>query len=218
MPTVAIFTNHPECSRDCCEGIQLALGNGYDISTFRKEQLTEEFLQDVDVLAFPGGIGDSDSFYKLLGPRAETVRRYIRGGGHYLGICMGAYWAGSHYFDILDGIDAVQYIKRPNTTVRRSYGTATTVNWLGTETDMYFYDGCSLVGDGAADRIATYANGDDMALIQGRVGVIGCHPESQRYWYDSKPMAHRWHKGYHHQLLREFVDRLLLSGQIEDQI
>ena len=58
--------------------------------------------------------------------------------------------------------------------------------------------------------IATYANGDAMAIIQNRVGLIGCHPESRKYWYE-KPWNYinqYWHNGEHHKLLLEFVNTL----------
>jgi glutamine amidotransferase-like uncharacterized protein len=140
------------------------------------------------------------------------VADFVEQGGRYLGICMGAYWAGSHYFDILDGVDAVQYIKRPTSDIRRSYGTVAPVTWLGQEENMYFYDGCALIGDERKfTTVARYANNDPMAIIQGTVGIIGCHPESQEYWY-KRPWQYinqHWHQGQHHKLLRKFVDRLM---------
>ena len=76
---------------------------------------------------------------------------------------------------------------------------------------MFFNDGCALVGDTSKfSTVATYANGDAMAIIQGRVGLIGCHPESEKFWYDSyKQMTGHWHKRQHHELLLEFVDNLM---------
>jgi len=48
-----------------------------------------------------------------------------------------------------------------------------------------------------------------MAIRQGNVGIIGRHPESQEFWYDTwQYMPQFWHGGYHHKLLREFVDTL----------
>jgi len=86
------------------------------------------------------------------------------------------------------------------------------VTWLGEKEHMFFYDGCALIGDSTQfDTIATYANGDPMAIIQNRVGIIGCHPESEPDWYE-KPYAsyarQHWHEWYHHHLLLGFVDRL----------
>jgi hypothetical protein len=66
------------------------------------------------------------------------------------------------------------------------------------------------VGDETTFRtIARYVNNDPMAIIQGNIGVIGCHPESLEYWYDKKYMEKRWHKGHHHELLLGFVDELV---------
>jgi hypothetical protein len=78
---------------------------------------------------------------------------------------------------------------------------------------MFFYDGCALVGNGKFDTIATYANGDPMAIIQNRIGLIGCHPESEQFWYDSYSwMRSHWHHRQHHRLLLEFVDQLISSN------
>ena len=165
------------------------------------------------MIAFPGGIGDSRSFDSFFRRKAQNaVADYVAEGGRYLGICMGAYWAGSYYFDILDGVDAVQYIKQPNATVKRSYSTVTEVIWNGKPTSMYFYDGCSLIGHPIKYKtIATYANGDPMAIIQNRIGIIGCHPESLKYWYEApwNYINQHWHNGDHHKLLLEFVDDLM---------
>jgi hypothetical protein len=75
---------------------------------------------------------------------------------------------------------------------------------------MFFYDGCSLVGDGKTyEVIAKYSNGDAAAIIQGRIGLIGPHPESDSYWYDKAYLQPYWHEYQHHKLLLSFVDRLM---------
>ena len=212
-PAIAIFMNHPECSTDCCEGMNQALGNHYDISIFSKNECNLQTLNKFVIIAFPGGIGDASSYDKFFRRKAQNaVADYVTNGGRYLGICMGAYWAGSHYFDILDGVDAIQYIKRPTSDIKRSYGTVAPIIWNGKHEDMYFYDGCSLVGDETKfTTIATYINGDPMAIIQNRIGLIGCHPESLQYWYE-KPWNYInsfWHDKRHHALLLEFVNELM---------
>jgi hypothetical protein len=75
---------------------------------------------------------------------------------------------------------------------------------------MYWYDGCALVGDRTRfETVATYNNGDAMAIIQNRIGLIGCHPEAEQFWYDSYSwMRRHWAGGHHHKLL-EFADRLM---------
>ena len=210
MRKLALFSHHPMCSRDCSNGMIAALSGEYDVETFRVDDDFGAILGEADIVAFPGGIGDSQSFEYLLRDKVEIVQDFVANGGKYLGICMGAYWAGSHYFNLLDGVDAVQYIKRPNADIARPYGTVADITWNGTRDSMYFYDGCALVGNKRKFKtVATYSNGDAMAIVQDNVGIIGCHPESQAYWYDTwQYMPQYWHAGRHHAMLREFVDTL----------
>jgi len=210
MKRISIFENHPECSEDCVNGMTQALQDGYEIDRFTLDDDLEEVLSGTDIVAFPGGIGDSDTHFDFFTRRdGNKIADFLDAGGFYLGICMGAYWAGSRYFDLLDDVDATQYIKREGAATRRSYGTTESVLWNNKLEDMFFYDGCSLVGDESKFRtIARYVNNDPMAIIQGNIGIIGCHPESLDYWYDKKYMQKRWHKGHHHKLLLEFVDDL----------
>jgi glutamine amidotransferase-like uncharacterized protein len=190
-----------------------ALGDHYTIKTFDVEECMPTTFEGVDIVAFPGGIGEASSYDSFFRRKAQNaVADYVEGGGRYLGICMGAYWAGRHYFDLLDGVDAVQYIKQPNSDIKRSYGTVAPVMWNGNPENIFFYDGCALVGDTSKfDTIATYANGDAAAIIQNRVGIMGPHPESQEYWFEPpyQYINQYWHKGWHHKLLLGFVDRLM---------
>jgi glutamine amidotransferase-like uncharacterized protein len=211
-PRIALFQNHPECSRQCCDGMITALEPGYDISIFHKEDDFDHVLNNTDAVAFPGGIGDADTYYDFFRRRnVDRIVNFIARGGHYLGICMGAYWAGRNYFDLLENnVDAVQYIKRPGTDVRRPYSTVIPIRWDGVEHHMFFYDGCAFTGDAQHfTTVANYANGDPMAIIQGRLGLIGCHPESTPYFYKPKYIKDHWHHGLHHRMLLDFADRLM---------
>jgi len=212
-PTIAIFLHHPECSEDCVNGMTEALGAHYTIKTFDVAECSTETFVGIDIVAFPGGIGDAGSYDRFFRRKAQNaVADYVANGGRYLGICMGAYWAGSYYFDLLDGVDAVQYIKQPTSDIKRSYGTVAPVLWDNKPENIFFYDGCALVGDSSKfETVATYANGDAMAIIQNRVGIIGCHPESLEYWYEApyQYIDRYWHHGAHHKLLLGFVDQLM---------
>jgi len=216
MKTIALFLHDPECSEDCVNAMTNALKDNYNIRLFNEHDITrDDFYSGVDIIAFPGGIGDSDSCYKFFTRRVgNRLAKFVEDGGKYLGICMGAYWADEWYFDLIDDVRAVQYIKRPNADVRRSYGTVASVTWNGNPEKMYFYDGCALIGDETKFRtIARYANGDPMAIIRGNVGLIGCHPEAPLYWYE-KPWQYinpHWNQGRHHRLLLDFVDSLATS-------
>ena len=210
-PTIALFIHDPRCSVQSANGIINALSSDYNFKIFSKNELEDVFFDNVDMVAVPGGIGDADSFSNLFKYNADPVRKFVQRGGRYLGICMGAYWAGSNYLDILDSVDAVQYITQPNTDTRRPHAKAIDIKWNGHPDRMFFYDGCALVGNHKKfETIATYANGDSMAIIQNRIGLIGSHPESEKFWYDGYSwMKTHWHNGRHHPLLLDFANSLM---------
>jgi glutamine amidotransferase-like uncharacterized protein len=206
-PTIALFLYDPKCSVQCGNGMIHALQSDYNFKIFTINPLEDSFFDDVDIIAVPGGIGDAASFERAFKHTKHRVKKFVQDGGKYLGICMGAYWTGQHYFDILDGVDAVQYITRPGTDTKRPHAKDLKVTWNGIDTTMFFYDGCALVGNGQYDTIATYSNGDAMAIIQKNIGIIGCHPEAESFWYD----GYSWMQGKYaskHNLLLAFVNQL----------
>ena len=210
-PTIALFIYDPRCSVQSANGIMQALGNHYNFKIFSKNTVEDNFFDNVDMIAVPGGFGDSESYKTLLKNNQKRVRQFVAEGGKYLGICMGAYWAGSHYFNLLEGADAVQYYKQPTACTRRPHTKAMPVTWNGRDEKMFFNDGCTFVGNSKKyETVATYSNGQPMAIIQNNLGLIGCHPESEQFWYDSyKRMVPHWHGGTHHKLLLRFVDELM---------
>ena len=212
-PTIALFIYDPKCSVQSGNGIISSLSSHYNFKLFSKNRLEADFFDGVDMIAVPGGFGDSDSYERLFQHNGQRVIDFVRNGGRYLGICMGAYWAGSNYFDILDRVDAVQYLARPGTDTRRPHAKNISITWNGQADNMFWYDGCALVGDKSKFKtVATYANGDAMSIVQNRIGLIGCHPESQQFWYDSYSwMRGKYHNGRHHNLLLEFTDQLMQS-------
>jgi hypothetical protein len=187
------------------------LDSQYNFKLFSKNKLEKNFFDGVDMIAVPGGFGDSDSYEKLFQHNGKRVIDFVNNGGRYLGICMGAYWAGSHYFSLLKSVDAVQYLKRPRTDTRRPHAKNMPITWQDKPMKMFWYDGCALVGDDAEfETVATYSNGDAMAIFQNRLGLIGCHPESQPFWYESYSwMKAHYHDGVHHKLLLNFTNELM---------
>jgi len=212
MKTIALFVCDPKCSVQSSNGVMKALSGNYNFKLFSKNEVEQGFFDDVDMVAFPGGFGDSDSYDTILKNNKDVVIDFVTRGGKYLGICMGAYWAGKDYFNILDKVDVVQYIKRPNACTRRPHAKNMPVMWRNQPYNMFFYDGCAIVGGDMSpyETIATYSNGDNMAIIQNRIGLIGCHPESEQFWYDSYSwLRGRYHRGIHHTLLLDFVNELM---------
>jgi hypothetical protein len=207
-PTIALFLYDPKCSVQSGNGVIRALQDNYNFKIFGKNSLEDNFFNGVDIIAVPGGFGDAASFDLAFKQNGNRVKQFVKDGGKYLGICMGAYWAGKHYFDMLDSVDAVQYITQPNTDTRRPHAKDLPVLWRNRPERMFFYDGCALVGDTTKfDTIARYQNGDAMAIMQDNIGLIGCHPEAEPFWYD----GYTWMKGKYsskHNLLLDFVNQL----------
>lgn len=208
---IALFIHQPVCAVDSANGIIKALSPQHSFKLFSRDEVESTFFDDVDAVCFPGGFGDADRFDKLLKWNYDAVKSFVKRGGKYLGICMGAYWAGEYYFDILNNVSVEQYITRPNTCTRRPHPKAMPINWLDNNQRMYFYDGCCFIGDNI-EVIARYSNNDPMAIIQNNIGLIGCHPESEEWWYDKKYLRPHWHNGTHYQLLSDFANKLILPN------
>ncbi|MEM9365207.1 MAG: BPL-N domain-containing protein [Planctomycetota bacterium] len=69
------------------------------------QDICEGQLSEIDVLIHPGGTGGGQG--RHLGEQGrEEIRRFVRRGGGYLGICAGAYLASSHYEWSLHILDA----------------------------------------------------------------------------------------------------------------
>jgi hypothetical protein len=210
LAVLALFQFEPYCSRECGAGVISALSSHHTIEIITRHDLNIERLSRFDMVIFPGGRGDASDFQQLLKTRKPVIQSYLDQGGTYLGICMGAYWADSAYFDLIGDARCVQYITQPKAEIRRSFPTTVRAEWNGKAEKFYFFDGCAFVGsDSALEIHARYANGDPMAVVKDKVGLIGCHLESELDWYTSKEMKASWHGLSHHRLLAEFVDDLL---------
>ena len=123
-PRIALFLHQPKASVQSGNGIITALSSQYDFKIFTKHELERGFFKDIDCVAFPGGVGDSDSYDYLLQHHVKEITNFVKRGGKYLGICMGAYWADQDYFNLLEGARALQYIKQPGTDTRRPHAKA----------------------------------------------------------------------------------------------
>lgn len=150
--------------------------------------LSAESLSHALVYAQPGG-PTLISAYLRLWRRRGAIREFVRGGGRYLGFCLGGYLAGATPgFGLLPG-DTDRYISSPKATVRDDGDTLIEVVWRGQPRTVFFQDGPLFVLDEHADAkvLATYADGAPAALVTrfgaGRVAVTGPHPEATPDWF-----------------------------------
>jgi len=213
------------CSTDCSDAVCEVLNQSgrykakmIGPSSYPEMEFNEENIKKADCLVFPGGWGDSDQFDDRLTKHRLMVKNYVENGGRYLGVCMGAYFAGHHYFDILTGATAVQYIKRKNSTIKRSTHDIVELTWNNVSGyNTYFHDGAAFVPTHEyipAKIIAKYKNGDAAAIIQphkkGMIGVVGPHPEAMKWWFYSQTrIKDGWKDGIQHDLFLDFVKRLM---------
>jgi len=211
-PTIALFIHDPQCETDCALAMIQGLLPDFEIRTFGIEELDLNFLHMHDVVAFPGGMGDSDDFHDIFDEiQVEMVQQYVAEGGKYFGICMGAYWAGPHYFDLVEDLEVEQYINQPNADIFTDKPAVAHVSYDGVPQLMYFYDGCAILGNDIDTVLATYANGDAMAAIQGNVGMFGCHPEALEWWYTEGGLDTMLYNTNNAVAMRDFVLQLLAT-------
>lgn len=225
--TFLVYTDHPMCSVDCSDAICDIL-NQTDLyqakmigpSSFPYLEFTAENIKGIDCLVMPGGWGDSDQFDKKLPPTKNFVRDYVHTGGRYLGVCMGSYFASCHYYDLLQGYTAKQYIKRKDSTVKKDGPHIVNVTWKKSQLQsMYFHDGAAFIPTGEdivakTQILSRYTNGDIAALIQkckkGKLGLVGPHPEALKWWfYSQRRIKENWKDSIRHELFLDLVNDLM---------
>jgi glutamine amidotransferase-like uncharacterized protein len=193
---VALIYRGPASGADCSEAVAALLRN--NPTPFRtvfcgpseSVELSPDSLATATVYAQPGG-GNVDAAWRNLRQHADDIKTWVRGGGRYLGFCLGGYLAGaSPGFALLPG-DTNQYITSPQATVDSTDDTVVPIRWRGQLRHMYFQDApvFRLNSATAATVLATYDTGAIAALVTsygaGRVGVVGPHPEADQSWYPS---------------------------------
>lgn len=192
-PLALVYRGPAACS-GCAEAVASLLR--HSPSHFRvkfvgpdgDEPLSAATLKTAAVYAQPGG-GSLESAWKRMHKYAGDIRAWVKGGGTYLGFCLGGYLAGATPgFGLLPG-DTNSYIDSRGATVSSSDDTIVAVKWRGKARHMYFQDGpiFQLKSGSKATVLATYPTGAVAALAttygRGRVGVVGPHPEADQSWY-----------------------------------
>lgn len=163
-------------------------------------QITPDTLRTAAVYAQPGG-DDLDDAFRHLSRHTSDIQDYVRSGGRYLGFCLGGYLAGhTPGFDLFPG-DADQYIASESVEIPDTESTVVDIDWHDRRTALYFQDGPYFwldrhyrdYYDNDAVILGRYRNGEIAALAidygNGRVGVVGPHPEADETWYQDAGLA-----------------------------
>jgi glutamine amidotransferase-like uncharacterized protein len=195
-PRLALVYRGPASTPGCPEAVADALARSRWDFEVRfagpKESLRlgPDILARAALYAQPGG-GSLRRAYRKVRRHAPDIRDFVRGGGRYLGFCLGGYLAGeTPGFGLLPG-DADRYITSPGAELARPDDAVVTVDWAGRRRRLFFQDGPWFHLDparGHADVLARYANGRPAAVVApfggGAVGVVGPHPEASADWFD----------------------------------
>jgi hypothetical protein len=216
---LALVYRGPATDADCADavaGMLRGAGCGLDVRFTGPGEpmpLSRESLSRAKLYAQPGGGGLLDGYQQMKAYR-RLIRTYVDGGGRYLGVCLGAYLAGSDPgFDLLP-VSVDQYITSPGASVRAEDDTVVRVTWRGRSRFLFFQDGPVFRQADSPDGVdvfATYSNGLAAALLArrgaGRVGVVGPHVEATQEWYDAYDLSIP--DGVHPELGFDFVQRLI---------
>jgi glutamine amidotransferase-like uncharacterized protein len=146
-------------------------------------EMIEAQLRGYRLLVIPGGnfvdIGNS------LSPDATAnIRRAVKGGLSYLGICAGAFMAGNSPYNGINLTSGVRFrfYSAENRGVRKTAVAVTSP--AGSTLDQYWEDGPELTGWG--ETVAKYPEGTP-AVVEGTYGMgwivlSGVHPEAPEDW------------------------------------
>jgi glutamine amidotransferase-like uncharacterized protein len=199
-PTALIYRGPAGC-KGCSEAVAVLLQTAPSpfhavyCGPDERVRLSAQALSSALLYAQPGGGDNLKLAWSQMRPYTEDMRNWVRGGGHYLGICMGGYLAGfDPGFRLLPG-DSGDYIKAAGATVRTNDDAMVTVSWRGRSRHIYFQDGpyFTLRPNSGATVLATYSNGLAAAVVarygKGSVGVSGPHPEAPASWYSESGLT-----------------------------
>lgn len=173
----------------------------WSIDTITANEIIGGRLNEARALVVPGG-ADAPYCRDLFGAGCAAIRRFVAGGGIYLGFCAGAYFAARaiewnrgqpdeiiapRELAFFPGI-AVGPVSGPGTYDPASDRGAQVVRLLtadGSEAWSFFNGGCAFIGDAPrATVLARYADypGTPPAAVtvpfgEGRAILSGIHPE-----------------------------------------
>lgn len=97
-PPLALVYNGPQGCTACAPTIATLLRQAprpFQVK-YVDAPLTAAALAGADLYVQPGGGADLEATWQHLSGSAEVIRDWVRQGGSYLGLCFGAYLAGSN--------------------------------------------------------------------------------------------------------------------------
>lgn len=164
----------------------------------QSRRLTAATLRGARLYVQPGG-GSVEAAWPHLRPYRRVFVDWVRGGGHYLGLCLGGYLAANDPGLGLWPGRIVDYKSLRGADISRGTERLARIRWRGTSRVMYVEDPpVFTVARGArgVTVLARYRSGHIAAATarvgRGRVTVVGPHPEAPASWTTRLRGARRW--------------------------
>ena len=221
---VAAVYRGPAACQGCPEAAASLLEQSGDygvefIGPEESRDVTDDGLAGLALYVQPGGFDDVGVAMEQLGGEAtDAITAWVRGGGHYLGFCMGAYLAGSDPgMGLLAPGDTVGYAESEGTLLTDGTEAVIPVDWDGELRYQYAQEAAVIVESGVEGEtvLSRFTNGQVNALVRpvgdGAVGVVGTHPEAEADWFTSE-MAEADIDGLDHDQALELVAALMEVG------
>lgn len=160
-------------------------------------------LEEAAILVIGGTEDDLDPLYRSFTPEVmAALEAYLSSGGRYLGICGGGFLASSGWYES-DGsfTEMLGLIPAESTDydLENDEPQIVMVEWLGETVPMYFQAGPLFEWSGGkeVEVVAEYTGGGIAALIssygEGKVAVIGPHPEADETWSEEAEGGEDWY-------------------------
>lgn len=214
----ALIYRGPATLPGCPEAVAVAMrSRGVLTSAYvgpnARTPLTAANLRRASLYVQPGG-PDVDTGWRHMRRYRSLIVNWVRGGGHYLGLCLGAYLATDDPgFGLFPG-EIWDYKASRGAEIRTENARVLAITWRGRRVPLYFQDGPLFAprANSGAQIIARYRNGRPAALTvkvgRGRLTLVGPHPEARRGWYsgDGLTPPARWRSDIWHD-----VERVSLS-------
>ena len=217
-PLAYVYSGIGLCS-DCAESVMHSLqAAGFETRPIYAGEMTLENLSSAVLFAIPGGDGLYEARSAISEPEVSAIREYIENGGHFLGICLGAFLTdhllvNDRKIPGLGLFDGVVNSHSPTEEARMEK-----ILWRDQERWIYFQDGPDFSPSltSKVDVWATYDNGAIAALQvplgKGRLGLIGPHPEAESRWLKEDDLTDP--DGSDSALLVAFVKALVESTNV----
>ena len=225
VPTLARSSNRPLAyvyhGEGVCEGCPESLKTniqkaGFRVAWIRPGEITAKHLAKASLFAVPGGEEERDVKRALQKGETENIQEFVRQGGHYLGVCLGAYlvpqWLPDEPSE--NGLELFSGIVTNHSPTKEAR--MEKISWRGNSRWMYFQDGPEFrlsrkfLRQPQVEIWARYSD-DSLAALQvpyglGRVGLVGPHAEADQSWLDDDHLIDP--DGFDSDLLVDFLNGL----------